>query len=154
VREFAAKLGKPLVGITAAAERALAGAAWLGNVRELRNTIERACILAEGELVTEHEVTGCLAPLAGPAPASRATAVPPAAAGDGELLSTVERDHIVRALARTGGNKKAAARILGLSRRALYRRLERLDLGETITRRPAAGPEQPGPAPSPAAAAM
>ena len=36
---------------------------------------------------------------------------------------------------RAGGNKKAAAKMLGLSRRALYRRLERLDLGATITRR-------------------
>ena len=41
----------------------------------------------------------------------------------------------MRALQRTGGNKKAAARMLGVSRRALYRRLERLDLGATIARR-------------------
>jgi DNA-binding NtrC family response regulator len=54
---------------------------------------------------------------------------------DGESLATVEREHIQRALARSGGNKKAAAKMLGLSRRALYRRLERLDLAETITRR-------------------
>jgi DNA-binding NtrC family response regulator len=52
-----------------------------------------------------------------------------------DLLATVERDHIQRALVRAGGNKKAAAKMLGLSRRALYRRLERLDLSETITRR-------------------
>jgi DNA-binding NtrC family response regulator len=61
-----------------------------------------------------------------------------AAAGDiaeKDLLATVERDHIQRALVRAGGNKKAAAKMLGLSRRALYRRLERLDLSETITRR-------------------
>jgi DNA-binding NtrC family response regulator len=47
----------------------------------------------------------------------------------------VERDHIQRALVRTGGNKKAAAQMLGLSRRALYRRLERLELSGTIARR-------------------
>jgi DNA-binding NtrC family response regulator len=47
----------------------------------------------------------------------------------------VERDHIQRALLRANGNKKAAAKMLGLSRRALYRRLERLDLAATITRR-------------------
>jgi DNA-binding NtrC family response regulator len=47
----------------------------------------------------------------------------------------VEREHIQRALQRANGNKKAAARMLGLSRRALYRRLERLDLGDTIVRR-------------------
>jgi DNA-binding NtrC family response regulator len=50
-------------------------------------------------------------------------------------LSDVEREAIVRALQRAGGNKKAAASMLGVSRRALYRRLERLDLGRTITRR-------------------
>ena len=52
-----------------------------------------------------------------------------------EVLVTVERDHIQRALLRAGGNKKAAAKMLGLSRRALYRRLERLDLSATIARR-------------------
>jgi DNA-binding NtrC family response regulator len=52
-----------------------------------------------------------------------------------DLLANVERDHIQRALVRTGGNKKAAAEMLGLSRRALYRRLERLELSATISRR-------------------
>ena len=57
------------------------------------------------------------------------------AVADKDLLATVEREHIQRALVRAGGNKKAAAKMLGLSRRALYRRLERLDLSGTITRR-------------------
>jgi DNA-binding NtrC family response regulator len=52
-----------------------------------------------------------------------------------DLLVNVEREHIQRAWMRARGNKKAAARMLGLSRRALYRRLERLDLGDTISRR-------------------
>jgi DNA-binding NtrC family response regulator len=54
---------------------------------------------------------------------------------DSESLAVVERDHIQRALAKAGGNKKVAAQMLGLSRRALYRRLERLDLVDTISRR-------------------
>jgi hypothetical protein len=57
----------------------------------------------------------------------------------------VERDDIRRALERAGGNKKAAAQILGSSRRALDRRLERLDLGRTISRRPVRA-AWPGPA--------
>jgi DNA-binding NtrC family response regulator len=71
------------------------------------------------------------------AAASGAGQTTPAAGGDrGEdLLTTVEREHIQRALQRAGGNKKLAAQILGVSRRALYRRLERLQLGDTITRR-------------------
>ena len=60
---------------------------------------------------------------------------PPALPGADETLVTVEREHIQRALVRAQGNKKAAARMLGLSRRALYRRLERLDMADTIMRR-------------------
>ncbi|MGH9313877.1 MAG: helix-turn-helix domain-containing protein [Vicinamibacterales bacterium] len=50
--------------------------------------------------------------------------------------TAVERTHVQRALERARGNKKLAAELLGVSRRALYRRLERLQLGDTITRRP------------------
>jgi DNA-binding NtrC family response regulator len=146
IRQCAERLAKPLVGISAAAERLLVSAPWDGNVRELRNVIERACILADGELVTERELEGCLDPTPAPPrpagerlePHAGATAI---GAGEPGLLSAVERDHIQRALIRAGGNKKAAARMLGLSRRALYRRLERLDLAQTITRRK----EQPAP---------
>jgi DNA-binding NtrC family response regulator len=125
-----------LLGVTPGAERLLAADPWKGNVRELRNVIERACILADGDFITEREL-GISMPTFD-APRQRlGTSTPPSqeAAGDGDLLVTVERDHIQRALARAGGNKKAAARMLGLSRRALYRRLERLDLSDTITRR-------------------
>jgi DNA-binding NtrC family response regulator len=68
--------------------------------------------------------------------ARTAAPVAPAASDhDGDSLATVEREHIQRALAKAGGNKKAAAQMLGLSRRALYRRLERLDLADSISRR-------------------
>ena len=133
VRECADRLGKPLEGLTAGAERLLGAAAWPGNVRELKNVIERACILCDGPLVTERELSAGIPiqPAARPAPA----AVLDRAVHDGDSLACVEREHIQRALAKVGGNKKAAAQLLGLSRRALYRRLERLDLVESITRR-------------------
>jgi DNA-binding NtrC family response regulator len=137
VRETSERLQKPMLGLTPGAERLLARCDWDGNVRELRNVIERACILADGDFITERELAVSL-----PAPAPSAAVAQPgatgavhAAAADRDLLVTVERDHIQRALVRAGGNKKAAAKMLGLSRRALYRRLERLDLGGTITRR-------------------
>jgi two-component system response regulator HydG len=137
VHEIADRLQKPLRGLTPGAEAMLTEAAWEGNVRELRNVIERACILADGEFVTERELSVCLPPIvtAPPAPATATPVMTHPEKTQTELLVDVERDHIQRALVRTGGNKKAAAQMLGLSRRALYRRLERLDLSGTISRR-------------------
>jgi DNA-binding NtrC family response regulator len=134
VRESAERLGKPLAGLTAGAERLLAAGTWVGNVRELRNVIERACILCDASLITERELSVGMPH--DPGTPARATVL--ALAGgvhDGDSLATVEREHIQRALAKVGGNKKAAAQLLGLSRRALYRRLERLDLADSISRR-------------------
>ena len=134
VRAASDRLQKPLSGVTAGAERMLGTARWDGNIRELRNAIERACILADSDVISERELSSSLSSgLETPA-----AFIEPAHTGDREepeLLTTVEREHIQRALARANGNKKAAAKMLGVSRRALYRKLERLDLSATITRR-------------------
>ena len=136
VREIGERLQKPLQGLTPGAEARLTESAWDGNVRELRNVVERACILADGEFVTERELAVCLPPPGSTTAPSAGVAAPLAPQKPGtDLLVNVERDHIQRALVRTGGNKKAAAQMLGLSRRALYRRLERLELSGTIARR-------------------
>ena len=60
----------------------------------------------------------------------------PLAVADGADPAAAERTQVQSALERAHGNKKLAAELLGVSRRALYRRLERLHLGETISRRP------------------
>ena len=91
-------------------------ASWPGNVRELRNVLERACMLADGPTLTERDVSSAM-------PAARMAV--PAGRGAAEGLEAVEREHIVRVLAEMRGNKLAAARRLGISRRTLYRRLER-----------------------------
>jgi DNA-binding NtrC family response regulator len=137
VRETADRLKKPLAGLTPGAERILASAPWDGNVRELRNVLERACILTDGEFVTERELAVSMpgVPITIPPGPDGSSNGSVRTTSDADLLVTVEREHIQRALVRANGNKKAAARMLGLSRRALYRRLERLDLGETISRR-------------------
>jgi DNA-binding NtrC family response regulator len=137
VRDASERLQKPLLGVTPGAERMLAEAAWEGNVRELRNVLERACILSDGDVITEREIATSLPELAalGSRPPDVWTENVEPDVTRTDLLIDVERDHIQRALARAGGNKKAAAKMLGLSRRALYRRLERLDLAVTITRR-------------------
>src|SRR4051812_1365490 len=136
VRDTAERLQKPLVGLTPGAERLLGVASWDGNVRELRNVMERACILADGEFISERELAISMPPPSYAAPRAEAAAQARAEGAAAEdLLVNVEREHIQRAPVRAHGNKKAAARMLGLSRRALYRRLERLDLGDTIMRR-------------------
>ena len=137
VRDTAERLNKDIEGLTPGAERLLAAAPWDGNVRELRNAIERACILADGNFLTERELLVSL-PAFGASPRPEAASTRPAVTPgphDEASLASVERDHIQRALAKAGGNKKAAAQMLGLSRRALYRRLERLNLVDTISRR-------------------
>ena len=139
VRQTSERLQKPVSGLTPGAERLLSAGHWEGNVRELRNVIERACILVDDEIISERELVVSMPPSSVVSPAAAASSVLRSAQGstppDRDLLVTVERDHIQRALVRAGGNKKAAAKMLGLSRRALYRRLERLDLSDTITRR-------------------
>jgi DNA-binding NtrC family response regulator len=132
VTEFSRAHGNRLAGVTAEAERRLVSARWDGNVRELRNTIERACMLAQGELISDRDLVDGRAPE--PAAAVRRAApvtsptiadpAPTAAPGDSGLLALVERDHVRHILQQTCGNKKAAAKILGISRRSLYRLLE------------------------------
>ncbi|HXD73929.1 MAG TPA: sigma 54-interacting transcriptional regulator [Vicinamibacterales bacterium] len=116
--ECARRIRRPLNGLTPGAEQMLLGAAWGGNVRELKNAIERACMLAEGGSITERDIEASL----GPALATGQTAQ---ARASSAALMSVERGHIVDVLRQVNGNRMAAAKILGISRRALYRRLER-----------------------------
>jgi two-component system response regulator HydG len=127
VKEFAARFKKPLIGISPGAERVLQNSPWRGNVRELRNTLERACMLSDSHLLSERELLSAMAP------ATRAQSAmprPEPGAADPIRRAAVEltRDTVQGALQRAGGNKSEAARVLGLSRRALYRRLESLGI--------------------------
>jgi transcriptional regulator with GAF, ATPase, and Fis domain len=130
IREFAQRLNRPLKGITAAAERLLQTAMWPGNVRELRNVIERACILSDGRIVTERELANAMSvvPTAEAAPSSRGNGADSGGTEDSSLMRTAQRQQIQRVLRQMGGNKAAAAKQLGISRRSLYRWLDRLDI--------------------------
>jgi len=91
---------------------------WPGNVRELRNVLERAVILRPGGRIGAGDV------MIQPVPATPGAASAP----DTLNLEQVERQLIARALAATAGNKSEAARLLGITRRALYGRMERYEL--------------------------
>jgi transcriptional regulator of acetoin/glycerol metabolism len=95
--------------------RAILDYHWPGNVRELANVLERAQILAEGDVITPDDLPDAMlsAPAAGPEDAGPLN------------LDAQERRAIQEALRQTQGNKVHAAKLLGVSRRALYRLLER-----------------------------
>jgi transcriptional regulator with PAS, ATPase and Fis domain len=109
------RLGRRVSGISAQAFATLRQHSWPGNVRELGNVIERAMVASDGNLILPDH----LPPLLG-ARTSTASAAPPAF-----TLESAERDQILRALEAAGGRRTAAARLLGLSRRTLYRKLDR-----------------------------
>jgi len=111
--------GAPPDKLSAAALRALEGYAFPGNVRELEHTIERALILAGPDAITpEH-----LSFVAGPARTEPAWV--PRIPTEGLSLEALEKELILQALERAAGNKSAAARLLGLTRRTLYSRMEK-----------------------------
>jgi len=130
LRDAAQRTRKPITGLTPQAERRLFNARWDGNVRELKNVVERACMLADGTQISERELTGAFGPegtLRAVEPSLPRAARPPAeSAAPGTLpLEQIERDHILDVLRQVHGNRMAAAKLLGISRRALYRRLDR-----------------------------
>ena len=130
VRECAARLKRPITGVTPAGERVLQHAPWAGNVRELRNAIERACILSENKILSERDLLNALASPHAAAAAAAGTPGPEPPGADPTAFETAQRQHITRVLRQVAGNKSAAAKLLGLSRRSLYRWIERLDLAD------------------------
>jgi DNA-binding NtrC family response regulator len=127
------KIGPTRYQIEPEALEALARYDWPGNVRELANVIERAQILAEEHLITVDDLPDNLAEVKAPAAAGSP------AGGDPRHLREVERRHVQAILQDTKGNKVQAARVLGISRRALYRLISKYHLEES----PAAGKADP-----------
>jgi two-component system response regulator HydG len=129
IREFATKLNRPIKGITAQAERLLQRATWAGNVRELRSVVERACILTDGRTVTDRELGSAMSTVpTRTVDLEEQKGQDTRADPDATLMSTAQREQIVRILRQVAGNKAAAARRLGMSRRSLYRWIDRLGI--------------------------
>ena len=111
--------GAPSDKVEPAALRALEGYAFPGNVRELEHTIERALILAGADAITTAHLSFAQSPVS--AEPSWVPRIPP----DGLSLEALEKELILQSLERAAGNKSAAARLLGLTRRTLYSRMEK-----------------------------
>jgi DNA-binding NtrC family response regulator len=112
--DVAAELARPELALTRDAARALAEYSWPGNIRELRNVLERAALLSDGPLLSRRELR------------FDAAAAPDAPSGTS--LEDVERRHIERTLRVVGGRVERAAKRLGVPRSSLYQKLKRLGL--------------------------
>ncbi len=122
VQRFSQQYGVAPKRVAAEVVERLCRHTWRGNVRELQNAIERAFALSVADTITLDDL-----------PAAIAGAQPPdAIALDPEALPTLreaEERLIAAALRKSGGNKNEAARILGIDRQRLYRKIEKYGLG-------------------------
>ncbi len=114
VTELSLAAGRPPPGLDDAVKEKLRNGAWPGNVRELRNALERAMILADGQVLRDEHLW---------IESAEPTAASPAG-GDGSLAD-LERQTIESTLATVGGNRRAAAAKLGIGLRTLYEKLKR-----------------------------
>jgi two-component system response regulator AtoC len=126
VEHYNAKFKRQIEGISPEAESLLLGHDWAGNVRELRNAIERAMIL---------EDTGFIRPTSLPiavrgTDATLAAAGVPASALGSDAMSLVEQERrlLVQALEKTGGNQTQAARLLRITRDTLRYKMKKFNL--------------------------
>lgn len=119
---YAQKNHKPVPEFAAATLQKLKQHSWPGNVRELQHAVERAIILAESHTLQPQDFSFSPVEMAPAAPAAAYTPETPVP------LSEIERETIVRALEKNKGNISRTAKELGLTRTALYRRLNKHDI--------------------------
>jgi DNA-binding NtrC family response regulator len=135
MENVARQLGRAAPSLSAEALELLRGYGWPGNIRELRNMMERAVVLCSGEEITaEHLPAQKMRRPAdqGVLPAVPPTPAPLAAASPGVALreekAVAERRAIIDALERCAGNQTRAAELLGISRRTLCSRLKEYNI--------------------------
>jgi DNA-binding NtrC family response regulator len=133
--KFSKKLGKNITGISDQALETVERYPWPGNVRELEHVMERACVLSAGPTISIDSIRLDIAPEAKwtAAPYPDSTGVMPASAEDARKEPS-HTEHLVKALMRAGGNKAKAARMLGIDRSTLYRKIHELRIDLSFLR--------------------
>ena len=118
--DFRAITGKPVQEVSTKTLGRLMEYAWPGNVRELKSAIEFALIHCHGSVIRLEDLPPELkeTPLAAGVPSPQSA----------DLINLDEKDRLLAALRRTGGNRTLAARMLGIGRATLYRRMSSLNL--------------------------
>ena len=125
--------GRPRMTLTPEARTTLTQADWPGNVRELQNFLERIVVFADTDRIEAHEVERELGarPSMGKTTSSTPSTAPPPGPSDGTLderRTDAEKSAVRDALTKAKGNRTQAARLLGVSRRTLYNKLDELGL--------------------------
>jgi transcriptional regulator with PAS, ATPase and Fis domain len=120
--EFNERHERAVRGLDEAALAALRRYRWPGNIRELRNVIERAVIVCQGDLIGIGHLPAPLAPAAAPPDDGAAMTL-----SIGTTVEEAERQLILRTLAHTENNKTRAAEILGISLKTLHNKLNKYD---------------------------
>lgn len=120
---YAHKYERPIDGVSQSAYQRLFGHAWPGNVRELQNVLERAVLLAKGNRIEPVDLPFDNGSLPEGAPAGGGWDVPL-----NMSLEDIERLVIEKTLQRTGGNKQAAANLLGIYRPRLYSKIRKYNI--------------------------
>lgn len=127
LERFSQETGRRFGGFTVEAVESLRRYRWPGNVRELKNVIERAVVLARGEVIAAEDLV-----LTSLATSGESGEIPPPNTNAYEPLSLeeIERRHIHATLKATGWNKSRAASILGIERTTLDRKIARYQLSQ------------------------
>jgi two-component system response regulator AtoC len=112
--KIARDLKRSVPKLAASAEKRLLAATWRGNVRELANTLERAAILADGDLIDAAHIW-----------LEDGGAKPPTRSDEVRPLVELEKEAILHALEVVGGNRRRAAELLGIGERTLYDKLKK-----------------------------
>jgi DNA-binding NtrC family response regulator len=126
LKEFSSANGMAQKSIDARAMKALEDYSWPGNVRQLRNVIEKMVVLSVGDRITSEDLPIEIVSASETAPAApvqSAAAPMTSAPAEAATLKDVEKVRILAALEECGGNKSKAAVMLGISRRTLHRKL-------------------------------
>ena len=114
------EMGKHVAGFDAQACKVMEAYHWPGNLRQMKNVIRRATLLATGDLITTNEL------------ADLQSAPTPVATGIALRDEETEKRRIVEALRQTGNNKSRAAQLLGIDRKTLYNKLKLYDMNDVL----------------------
>ena len=120
IKEFNARNGRSVAGLSDRAMQMIERYDWPGNVRELRNVMERATIVAKGAVIEVADLPPLAAPVA-PSASGAGVGLAP-----GTTVDQAEQQLIEVTLQHTGGNKTRAAEMLGISLKTLHNKLNRM----------------------------